>query len=465
MGPDSFGRGPEPLSPRRTMRALVIGGGFSGLACACELASRGARVLLVEGRGRLGGRAYSYVDPKTGDVVDNGQHLFMGCFTETQRFLGQIGSLEKLSFQENLRVDFLGEGGELTSLRCPRLPSPWHLVAGAFRLKSLGLRDKARMWRLARGLAWGRDGAEPGSGGLTVEEWLTALGQTERAQRNFWNILATSALNEVPRVASARLLEAVLRQGFFGRREGSRIGLSRVGLSQLYAEDARRFIEGHQGEVRLGSWVKGFLFGGDRVEAVELAQGERLSADVFILAVDHYSLDSLLDEELLSKAPSLRPCRGMPSSPIISVNLWLDRPVTDRPFAALLGTEMQWLFNKSLLLQGYDRPGQYLALVMSGASAYVEKGKEELIEMALRDLHQVLPAARKAEVIHAVVVKEKHATFSPLLDVEGRRPGARTALGNLYLAGDWTDTGLPATIEGAVQSGRRAALLALGDTA
>ncbi len=447
------------------MRAIVIGGGFAGLSCACELASQGAKILLVEGRGRLGGRAYSYTDPKTEDVVDNGQHLFMGTFTETFRFLRQIGSFEKLSFQDDLRVDFFGEQEGHTSLRCPRLPSPWHLFAGAFRLKSLGLGDKARMWRLARSLAWGRDGQRHSSEGLTVEEWLKTLGQTERAQRNFWNVIAISALNEVPRLASAKLLEAVLRRGFFGPRKGSRIGISRVGLSQLYVENARRFIEGHQGEVRLGSRIRSFHFQGDRVKAVELAHGEKLSAEIFILAVDHHSLEALLDDELLKKVPSLQPCRGIPSSPIISVNLWLDRPVTDRPFAALLDTEWQWLFNKSLLFQGYDRPGQYLALVMSGASAHVEKNKEELIEMGLRDLRRVVPAARKAGLSHVVVVKEKHATFSPRLEVEKRRPGARTAVANLYLAGDWTDTGLPATIEGAVQSGRHAAELALGDEA
>jgi hydroxysqualene dehydroxylase len=435
-------------------RVVIIGGGFAGLAAGVRLCERGYEVLVLERRNHLGGRAYSFIDSKTGDVVDNGQHLFMGCYRHTIAFLETIGRLDRLKFQERPRVDFLdGEG--FTSFDCPPLPAPLHVLAGLVRMKGLGAGDKLRALNVGRAI---KGNGKFSPDGLTVDQWLDRLGQSSNIKTRFWNPMVIATLNQSPDIASARMLKVVLQEAFAGNSKSANIGISRVGLSDLYTDGATDFIRSHGGDVQTGAHVQKLIFEhGERgrVTAVGLRDGERIeAADYFISAVPPAALFAMLPDELRSK--EFAPLERLGSSPIVSINLWFDRPVIDREFVGLLGTRSQWIFNKDLILPTDKRSNQ-IAVIISAARDFVDWTRTDLVEMALSDLHQLLPDSRSAVLLHSAIVKEREATLSHTVESDSLRLGPQTSMPNLILAGDWTDTGLPATIESAVMSGDVAA--------
>jgi squalene-associated FAD-dependent desaturase len=432
---------------------LIVGGGFAGLAAGVALAGAGRQVRLLEQKPHLGGRAFSFLEPATGSVVDNGQHLLMGCYHQTLRFLDRIGTLDRVAFQPRLRMQFLERPGRLTTLECPRLPAPWHLLLGVLRSDSFTLPEKREIFRLGWALRGAEDSRE-GIDRLTVEEWLSALGQSEKLRRNFWDLLSIAALNEDPRRAAAVLFRRVVRLALFTSPADSRLAIPRVGLSECYTEAAASYIRARGGQVELGRNVTGFVVTEGVCEGVQLADGEKIAAATVVSAVPWFELVKLLPGDLLRAEPCFTNLLALRPAPIISLNLWFDRPVTDLDFVGLRGTTVQWLFNKGKILGSGEN---HLTLVLSGAHAHVGRPKEELLGVALRDLGELLPAAREAKLLHSLVIKERFATFSPGVGVEAVRPAAKTPVRGLYLAGDWTATGLPATIEGAVQSGYAAA--------
>src|SRR5215467_2352409 len=432
------------------MRVVIIGGGFAGLAAAVKLSERSAEVLLLERRRHLGGRAYSFTDTLTGDIVDNGQHLFMGCYANTISFLDKIGCGDRLTFQASPRVEFLDREHGLTAFDCPPLPAPLHALVGLFRLRGLTAGDKFRTLKVARALR-ARANGKPTP---TVSKWLDLLKQSERIKKRFWYPMAIATLNEDPEIASSRMLKKVLEVAFDGGRKDASIGISSVGLSDLYTTGASRFVEAHAGSIRTGAEVRSLAVREGRVVACELAGNERVEADWFISAVPPQAFLRMLPPELHSD--EFAPIGRLSSSPIVSVNLWFDRPVTDRDFVGLLGTNIQWLFNKDVIVSP-GRESNHLALVISAARGFVGMTKSGLTEMALSELRQLLPAAREANLVHSRVVKEPDATLSHTVESDSIRPGPRTSIPNLLVAGDWTDTGLPATIESAVLSGNIAA--------
>ncbi|HJQ26703.1 MAG TPA: hydroxysqualene dehydroxylase HpnE [Blastocatellia bacterium] len=435
-------------------RTLIIGGGFAGLAAGVALSERGARVTLLERRGHLGGRAYSFIDQQTGDVVDNGQHLFMGCYKETIAFLKKIGCLDRLTFQERPRVDFLDREQGYTTFECPRLPAPLHAVAGLLRMRGLSLGDKLGVARVGRAM---QQNGKRRDTQLTVKEWLAGLGQSERIRARFWYPMAIATLNEDPQVASARMLKVVLKEAFGGGRAATSIGIARVGLSELYTEGATRFIEAHGGHVRTAATVERLVIENKRVVAVELKGGERFEADALISAVPHAAFLRMLPDEW--RAGEFATLARLRAAPIVSINLWFDRSVFDRQFAGLIGTRSQWLFNKNLIVKPTEASNQ-LAVIISAAHDFVDWTKEQLVEMALSELHELLPASREAQLLHSRIVKEREATLSHTVESDSLRPGPRTSIDNLILAGGWTATGLPDTIESAVLSGHTAAEIA-----
>lgn len=429
-------------------RVAIIGGGFGGLAAGVSLSERGCEVLLVERRNHLGGRAYSFLDSKTGCIIDNGQHLFMGCYRETIAFLKKIGSLDHLEFQDRLRVDFLEKSGA-TALACPRLPPPFHLLAGLIRMKGLGLADKLRALNAGRAIRFSN-----GIENRTVAQWLHALGQSERINELFWHPLAIATLNESPDTASAQMLLVVLKNAFTGSRFDSSLGISRVGLGDLYTESARHYIESRGGEVRTNAAAQELVIENKEVKAAILKTGEKIEADFFISAVPPRAFLEMLPEEIYRSEFSQ--LSRLDSSPIVSINLWFDRPVIEFRFAGLVGARIQWLFNKDLIIKE-SKSTNHLALIISAARRFIDLSKEELVEMALEDLGEMVPESRKAKLVHSFVVKEREATLSHTVESDHLRPGSRTSISNLILAGDWIATGLPATIESAVLSGHRAA--------
>jgi zeta-carotene desaturase len=432
---------------------LIIGGGFAGLAAGVSLAGAGRRVRLLEQKPHLGGRARSFRDPTWGAIVDNGQHILMGAYHETIRFLTTIGTLDSIHFQPRLAVSFLERGGRLTKLDCPSLPAPWHLLVGVARSDSFTWRERREVVRLGRALQ-SRKPHSPSTNKLSVEEWLAHLGQSESLRRNFWDLFSIAAMNEDPRRAAARLFERVLRLALFTSPSDSCIGIPRVGLSDCYTEAARAYIAERGGAIELSRGVAALLVADGLCRGVRLVDGTILEAAAVISAVPWFEFVKLLPGDSLRSEPFFTRILALCPAPIISIYLWFDRPITDLDFIGLRGTTAQWLFNRAAIPGAGENA---VALVLSGAHAHIGRSKENLLGLGIRELKELFPAAREARLVHSLVIKERFATFSPALGTDEIRPPAKTPIRGLYLAGDWTATGLPATIEGAVRSGYAAA--------
>ena len=437
---------------------VVIGAGFAGLAAASALAERGRRVVVVEQAPRLGGRASAFTDPATGERVDNGQHVLFGCYHETYRFLDRLGTASLAPLQRGLSLAMIGPDAERHDLRCPAWPPPWHLLAGLATWPALSWGDRLRALPVGRTLARARKrgaaavAAEVPSD-LTVDGWLRQARQTPRLCEWLWHPLTLAALNQSADRAAAAPFVRVLGQLFGPRAEDAAVGLSTVFLDELYAEPARRFIEAAGGHVLLAEPGTVIVGPGDSVGGVETPR-RRIEASVVIAAVPWFAFPSIWGADRPPAVASIAEAAlAMPSSPIVTVNLWLDGPVLDVPFVGLVNAPVHWVFDKRQIV---GERANHLALVTSGADELAADDNDAATGRAWHALTAAVPAARTRQIVRSVVVRERRATFS-LAPGLPARPGAKTPLSGFFLAGDWTDTGLPATIEGAVQSGHRAA--------
>ena len=441
---------------------IVIGGGFAGLSAGVQLSGAGRRVLVLEARPGLGGRATAFIDPETGEPVDNGQHVLIGCYRETFRFLRTIGAAQDVRLQPRLAVDMIDRRGRRSRLKCPALPAPWHLLVGLLGWDALGPGDRLATLRIAPALRAAQrhlrlGTADPGiAPDETVEQWLIARGQNARVREMLWEPLALAALNQSPRDAAAAPFVRVLAEMFGRDPAAAAIGLPDKPLDRLYAEPAQRFIEAHGGAVRTNAPARVWC-DGERVSHVTVRQ-ERIDAPEVIAAVPWFAMEELLPEPPHALAGLLRDASRLASSPIVTVNLWFDRPVLDVPLLGLPGRTMQWVFEKRLV---FGRQASHLSLVASGASEIVARSNDEIARLAVDEIRDALPAAAAAQLKRTQVVRERRATFS-LAPGGPPRPGTRTPIAGLYLAGDWIETGLPGTIESAVVSGHAAASLCRG---
>jgi len=446
----------------RTFDVIVIGGGVAGLCAATALADQGVRVLVVEARPALGGRASSHRDPATGEIVDNGQHIFLGCYRESFAFLRRIGAESAVRLQPSLEVPFVDPAGVWTKLSCPALPAPFHLLAGVLEWDALPWADRLsalRMGpviRLAQQNLRGRTSRIAASPEETVENWLVRNGQRRRLREMLWEPLALAALNQPADEAAAPPFARVLAEMFGSDPRDSALGLPARSLVETYAEPARRHVVARGGDVRTNALATVIVDGG-RAVGVRIRGGEEHRAGAVVSAVPWFALADLFDEPPPELADVMDCAGRMGAYPIVTVNLWFDRRVLDTPFVGLPGRAMQWIFDKRLIV---GEAVSHLSLVSSGASDIVSRSKDEVVALAVRELREAVPSARDATLKHATVVRERRATFS-LAPGEPRRPGAQTELAGFVLAGDWTDTGLPGTIESAAASGHAAAALAL----
>jgi len=443
---------------------VVVGGGFAGLAAATRLAERGVVVTVLEARGRLGGRAYSFQDEATGTVVDNGQHAMMGCYTATLGFLARIGATAQVVRQPSLHVELRHPSRGAGVIACPTLPGPLHMLAGVLRYRLLTPGERLRSLVAGVRLMALRRRRDPWLASVTVDEMLIALGQSAEARTCFWHPIAIATLNESPDRAAAAPFVEVLARAFFGSRADSQFVLPRVGLSELYVDGAREYVEARGGHVALHAPVAAVFLKGGRVDGVALRDGRRLHADACVLAVPPAALGALLPPTLRARAP-WSGVGTFDTSPIVSVHLWYDRPVLETDFVGLLGTTTQWAFDRTRIAPGGARrmggdgaaAEHAVSTVVSAAREVVDWDSDRIRDQVVADLASLLPQARGARVTRAIVVKERRATIATTPDVERRRPDVVTPVPGLLLAGDWTDTGLPPTIESAVLSGERAA--------
>jgi squalene-associated FAD-dependent desaturase len=440
---------------------IVIGGGLAGLAAGVALAESGWRVRLFEQRPFLGGRATSYVLPD-GEHVDNCQHVTLGCCSNLDDFYRRIGAAGKIKFFD--RLLFLDPQGRKGEMQAGFLPAPFHLTGSFASFAPLTLLDKLSIARAM--LAILRTQGQPAdlqeNGGISMLEWLRRRSQTKRAIERFWRVVLVSALDEELDRTDARFGVDVFWKAFLSSSTGYRMGVPAVPLANLY-DGCKSEIERRGGEVTLRAPVRGLKIESGELAGIRFDEGREESADAYVFAVPHTALAELLPESLKQTDPSLSNLDNIKVAPITGVHFWFDRPVMNEPFLTLLDTTTQWIFNKTALYAGPSGTGktmagaQYLQLVISASYDLLQKSRQEIVDLCLAEVHQALPAARKAELVKATVIKEAAATFSPEPGVDRYRPKQQTAIPRLFLAGDWTATGWPATMEGAVRSGYLAA--------
>lgn len=418
---------------------------MAGLAAGCALADDGYRVRLYERRPYLGGRASSYQHPATGEVVDNCQHVLLGCCTNLIDLYRRSGVEDKVRWFD--RLHFLEPGGRGSSIEITSLPAPLHTLPSFLASKALDLRDKIGV---AQAMLKMRK--EIGDDGRSFLEWLRTQGQTERSIQRFWAPVLVSALNEDLDRCSTRYAAQVFRESFLKSAEAGRMGIPAIPLSDLYSA-AGDYIRQRGGEVNLRASIETFKSGNHGVTLC--VGGREVSAEFAILAAPFNVIGNLLPSDETTR-PLRNQLAQFESSPITGIHLWFDRQITDLEHAVLLDRTIQWIFHKSKLLNRTG-DGSYIELVVSSSKSLVELGRQEIIDLAVRELADFFPIVNRAKLTKATVIKEVHATYSPKPGVDKYRPSQTSPWPRVFLAGDWTQTNWPATMEGAVRSGYLAA--------
>jgi squalene-associated FAD-dependent desaturase len=434
---------------------LVIGGGLAGLSSGVALAEAGLRVQLVELRPHLGGRAASFTLPD-GSEVDNCQHVTLGCCTNLADFYRRTGVARHIRTWD--RLYFLDRENRKGVVEPSPLPAPFHLGPSFAAFPSLTLADRAAIARAMLAIVRMGDRNDH-LAGTSMAQWLAGQRQTPGAIARFWRIVLVSALNEELERSSARYGVQVFWQAFLRSRRGFEMGVPSVPLGELYA-GCRATIEARGGEVRTRATVRELRLDGGRIASARLNDGTEIAADAFVLAVPHTLVAGLLPASVVRAEAAFANLEKLAVSPITGVHLVFDRPVMREPFVVLLDRTVQWVFNKSRLHSPDDlnpEGEQYLQCVISASCGLVPLSRAEIIALCRSELAEAFPASARAELVRATVVKETAATFSPSPGCDRWRTGPVTAIPNLFLAGDWTATGWPGTMEGAVRSGYAAA--------
>lgn len=450
------------------VHTIVAGGGLAGLAAAAGLALHGVQVTVLESRPRLGGRAASFEDRSSGQPIDNCQHVSMGCCHSFRRFCELTGLDSGIQRQQQLY--FAGPDGAISPFAAASLPAPFHLFPALKSLTYLSREDRSAIARGLRDLC--RLTPQECKGSFL--EWLESRNQPETAVRLFWEVVLVSALSESLDRIDMAFARQVFVEGFLSDRTGWQVEIPVCPLDQLYQERLSGWLTRHGAQVRLQTGAAGIHCGaGGRAEAVTLRNGESLTADEVVCAVPWYRVRDLLPPQLQQDATITR-LEQIESAPITSVHLWFDRPWTSLPHTVLTGRFSQWMFNRTLLGEGAvaeqpvpgqesraDTPaapgGWYCQIVISASREVAALGSEEAVRRVLADLAEVWPESASCRLLHSRTVTEHRAVFAPLPGIDQLRPAQQTAVENIQLAGDWTRTGWPATMEGAVRSGFLAA--------
>ncbi len=425
---------------------LIIGGGLAGLAATAALAPRGFRVTLLEARNRLGGRASSFNDSATGQLIDTCQHVSMGCCTNLAHFCKTLKIDHLIAPQPCLY--FMTPDRRVSRFQAGRLPAPLHLFRSFAAAHYLSLGEKLRAaWGLMQLKRHTTDDDPP------FADWLEQHRQTQRIVDRFWGLVLVSALNETPDRIGLRYARKVFVDGFLKHRRGFEVEIPSVPLGRLYGDELIRWLGEHHVDLQLQRAGKQLQTDANRVTGLELRQADALRADWYIAATPFDRLLDLLPADVVERHSYFSNLRNLETSPITSVHCWFDRAATDLPHVVLMDCVGQWVFNRGEVATGE----WYLQVVVSAARQFRGLGHDEVERRVVSELRQLFPALVSAKLLRARVVTEHAATFSAAPGVDRWRPVQASPIENLFVAGDWTSTGWPATMEGAVRSGYLAA--------
>jgi squalene-associated FAD-dependent desaturase len=429
----------------------VVGGGLAGMAAAEAARRLGLRVELFEARLRLAGRAGSSRDARSGQWI-TGQHVALACCTELLDFCRRLGIDD--CFERHTRLSFLGPDGRVCPWSAARwLPAPLHLVPSFLGLKYLTVGERLRTIALLASLIRARAGD-----GLSMSQWLREHGCSPREEELFWVPVLAPALGELPDRVAVGPAAQVFREAVMGARDGYHMLVPRLPLGEMYDQRAGQRLAELGVNIFRGARVQQIEGDAHGVSGVLLTDGRRVTPDAVVLAVSWRRVRRLLSPALVAALPELNDVEQIPAGAITGVHLWFDRPLHGLPHAALPGRVSQWIFQPEV---GTPQPaanavGHYYQVVVSASHRVAPPNREELVAVVCRELAETFPAARQARLVHHRVVIDPGAVFVLAPGVDRLRPGQRTGVPNLFLAGDWTRTGWPATMEGAVRSGRRA---------
>lgn len=439
----------------RKLRVAVVGAGVAGLAAAGALAQDGHAVEVFERRSYVGGRASSYLHPGVDEVIDNCQHIVLGCCTNILDLLRRAGAGDAMVWSDT--TVFVEPGGRRTELAASRLPAPFHTTPSFLRAYALGIKDKLA---IARGILTFLRAGRPADDSRSFADWLLQTRQTERAIEHFWKPVLFSALNEDPDRISLRYAAMVFREVFLFSAAAGRMGIPRVPLSEMYGRVATA-IEQAGGRLHLRAAVDGLCRDEATAQWHLQAGTEQREFDAVVLALSFEGLQKLLPG--LPAAPPRERLQqllaGFDHSSLTGIHLWFDREITELDHAVLLDTNIQWLYNTSRLQpeRQHLRSGHLIELVVSASKALVPMARQAIIDLAMQELALFFPVVRQAQLLKAAVVKEVRATYSIVPGLDALRPTPQSGWPGLLLAGDWTATGWPSTMEGAARSGYLAA--------
>lgn len=418
-------------------KCVVIGGGLAGLSTAVFLADSGIKVEVIEASPKLGGRTYSLLNKANSDIIDNGQHILMGCYNSTLDFIRLIKAENNFFFQDQLKVNFLKENFELFQLKAGNLIYPFNLLSALLNYKAISLRNRIRLLKFFMKLFLYPDDR---LNNITVYQWLKQENQTEELLKSFWEILSVGALNTNINKASAKIFSDVLKEIFLSGSKASAIILPRFGLSESFCKNSKKFIEERNGNISLLESVNEINIQEEKIVSVKTNKREITGFDYVVSAVPYFIL-----KNILGKNNSLLRDIDFSYSTIVSIHIWLseNKLSEDLDFYGLIDSPVHWVFNHKT----------HLTLVISDANDLAGIPKENIFDIAALQLEKYLGIS-KSNIISYKIIKEKRATFIPSNNILDKRPGYITDLKNFYLAGDWVNTGLPSTIESAVKSGK-----------
>jgi squalene-associated FAD-dependent desaturase len=448
----------ETSQPDRSTPATVtvVGGGVAGLSAACALADAGFDVTVLERRGYLGGRASSYLHPGTGEVIDNCQHVLFGCCTNLIDFYQRVGVSDKIFWDS--RMTLIEPGGRRSTLKPSILPAPLHGLPTILTSSCYSLADKLSLiFALSSRIAEQLFGV-PLDPNRSLEDWLNRHHQTQGALERFWRLVIASALNADLDQISYPYAAKVIRELFLNSPQAGSMGMSTIPLSDLY-QGAQSYLETRRGNIQFNSNVESAAWDAEEQQWTVQTQGSEFQSQMLVLALPFEATAKLLPhmpvivdaDRLAASLDSLE------HWPICSVHLWFDREITELDHAVLLDRDIHWMYHKSRWQPQRDSKASYIELVVSASREFATLTREQAIARATSQLAEFFPEVKRAKLVKSVLIKEMRATFGVPPGVDSLRPSAISPWPNCFLAGDWTATGWPSTMESAARSGYLAA--------